>query len=364
MQKEKLFERHEAFWRRELSQAIVNTDCSSWRRVPSIPALPDIWMDREPFIIDPATLEPRELQPPPLDLGTPDNSTGETAFNVLLPYWRIPWVAGIVGCDLKVTASSGGVWPESTLDDDWYRKPDQGFSPNLEWLDKLLEFIRYAARLYHLGEAVVTADNIARGPGDLMLHLLSPDRLYAGFYDHPDEIKSLLERITDYYIRWASEQLKAIPRLNGGYCNQYGIWSPGTFIRTQEDYAMTLSRDTFREFILPAARRVADSFEYQVFHTHSGFPPLADWMMEVENLKCIEVAIDPHGPTYEELIPQWNRILEEKCLLIMGATTQKQLDYLLSNLTPNGLWLDTELFTEEELADAWSFDKSEKYTKR
>ena len=171
---------------------------------------------------------------------------------------------------------------------------------------------------------------------------------------------SLLEQMTDLYIRWVQTQLEVIPRVWGGYCNQYGIWSPGTCIRTQEDYALNLSRDTFHEFFMPNCRRVVESFEYQVFHTHSAFPQLAEWVMEIDGLKCIEVALDPQGPTIDQSIPLWNRILQEKSLLIIGPVTRTQLDLLVNSLSPGGLWLDIELVTEEELDAAWEYEKTER----
>lgn len=360
MTADSLIELHNSFWKRELQNPIININCSMWRRTRSIPALPDQWLDQEGACLDPTTLSPQELQPQPYELGRQDNTHGEAAFNTLMPYWRIPWVAGIVGCGLKVSAASQVVWPESYMGDDWYRDPEQRFKPRLQWLDTLLEFVRYVVEHFFPGQCLPTLDPTARGPGDLLLHVLTPERMFYGFYDHPDELKFLLGLITDYYIRWAKDQLTCIPPYKGGFCNQYGLWSPGSFIRTQEDYAMTLSEKLYKEFFLPADLRVASEFEYQVYHTHSGFPMLGDWVLEIEKLKCIEVSIDPHGPSFEELLPYWNRILDSKCLIITGPVTERQLESLTKELSPGGLCLDVDVVSEEDWASAWEWDKSQK----
>jgi hypothetical protein len=305
-------------------------------------------------------LSPEQLQQKPPNLGGEDNTHGEVAFNTLSPYFRVPWLPGIVGCELVASGSGQTVWPYSYVDDDWYKLPNQGFTPSMEWLDKLLEFTQYIVDHYHPDCGIATTDLIARGPGDLLLHILGPERMYLGLHDHPKEIKLLLERITDTYVLWGRKQLEVIPKVYGGYCNTYGLWGPGDTIRSQEDYATNLSRKHYEEFLMPCDRRVARAFEYETYHTHSGFPQLAEWVLDIDEVKCIEVALDPSGPTIEESIPLWNRILEKKPLIIMGPVTQKQLDMMVSRLSPGGLWLDVEMVREDQDLDSiweWSHVK-------
>jgi hypothetical protein len=357
-----LLELHTAFWNRGLEKPVVNVDCSLMTRSRFVPALPPEWESQRTVTLEPSVLLPERLQPAPFDLGTKDNTRGAVAFNTWMPYFRVPWLTGIAGCEVVASSSGQTVWPYSYLDDDWYELPRQGFAPRLDWLDKLLEFTQFIVDRYYPERCIPTTDLIARGPGDLLLHSLGPERLYLGLYDHPHEMKLLLDQITDIYIRWGQAQLEIIPKFHGGYCNTYGIWGPGATIRSQEDYATNLSRAHFEEFLLPGARRVAAAFEYETFHTHSGFPQLAEWMLEVDELKCIEVALDPTGPTLEESIPLWNRILDEKCLILLGPLTPGQLHFLVTELSPGGLWLDVEMVSDDQDMDsiwAWSHAKQE-----
>ena len=118
------------------------------------------------------------------------------------------------------------VWPDSYTDDDWFRNTEKNFAPRLQWLDKLLEFLRYIVDHYCPDQCLPTIDPTARGPGDLLLHVLTPERMFYGFYDHPSELKILLSLITDYYIRWAEEQLACIPAYQGGFL-RLPLSSPG-----------------------------------------------------------------------------------------------------------------------------------------
>ena len=116
---------------------------------------------------------------------------------------------------------------------------------------------------------------------------------------------------------------------------------------------MNLSAELFSKFLLPSATKVAAAFEYQVFHTYSGFAQLAEWVLPIEDLQCIEMVLDPYGPPYHELLDLWNHILERKNLIIVGPMTQEQLDGFVDKLSPSGLMLDIRLVNEEELSTAW-----------
>jgi hypothetical protein len=305
-------------------------------------------------------LSPEELQPPPMPLANGSPLHGEVAFNSCSPYGRVPWISGIMGCSLKVSTIAQTVWTEPYLGDGWHELENQGFAPRLEWLDRLLEFSRYVVDRYYPAQCIPSLDQSARGPGDLVTQVLGAERSYFALYDHPREMSLLIDQITDLYIHWARAQHDVIPQVAGGYCNQYGIWCPGTCLRTQHDTAINLSPRLLDEFFTPSAAKVVEAFDYQVFHTHSATPHLAESLLGIDKLTALDVTIDPGGPSLEELIPFWNRILERKSLIIQAPVTQQQLDMLVSSLSPGGLWLDVEIVTEDELASwDWSWTKTE-----
>ena len=94
---------------------------------------------------------------------------------------------------------------------------------------------------------------------------------------------------------------------------------------------------------MPCAKQIVDAIDYHAFHTHSGWPQLAEWLTELEGLRAVEVTLDPYGPSLKELIPFWNRILGKKPLIISAKLTEEQLNMLVSNLKPDGLFLDVDL---------------------
>jgi hypothetical protein len=302
-----------------------------------IPTLPPEWENQDGLILKPEMLDPARLQFEPFPTGGPSPLHGKVSFNTLCPYFRPPWLSAIVGCDLSVSATAQVVWPQPTITSDWYEREDLGLMPRLEWLDKLLEFTRYIIDHWHPDQCIPCPDMIGRGPGDLLNGLFGPEQFYLAMYEHPEELKRLIDKVADIYIMWARAQFAILPKFHGGGCNLYGIWSPADCIRFQEDYAINISGEFFREFLLPASRRIMQTFPYQIFHTHSGFPDLVDWLMEIEELKGVDVCLDPQGKPVVRLLPQWRRLLERKCLILAGAMTQAQLDLILSELPAGGL---------------------------
>jgi hypothetical protein len=336
---------HERWWRRQLPRAVVNSDCGLYQRFRHIPALPRQWLGFDGLLLEPEMLSAPDFQPEPWLPETGIAWRGLTAFNTMTPYLRVPWLVGIMGCAMRVSTVSETVWPVAYLPDDWHARPDQGFAPRLEWLDKLLEFLRYIVSEFSPSRCLAAPDMIARGPGDLLVAMLGTERCYLELYDHPDEIARLLERITDLYIEWGKTQLEVIPRFMGGYCNQYGLWTPGPIVRTQEDYAVNISPEVFRKFILPCTRRVVEAFEWQVVHTHSA-THLAEWLVDLPGLTALEFAIDPSGPTLDELLPRLGRILERVPVIVLGSLSQRQVDFLARELPGGGLWFDVEIVPE------------------
>ena len=345
-----LVELHKAYWNKELDRPIVNIDASCARRFGFVPGLPPEWENRGDFLLDLDTLTPEKYQPAPFVISDQHPLHGDVAFNTWLPYFRIPWLSAIIGGQLHVSPASHTIWPHHAFPENWHELDSLGLNPCPQWRDRLLEFLKYLIDHWHPDHCIPAQDMIGRGPGDLLVGLMGHEMFYNAMYLHPEPLKRLVDAIADIYIDWAESQLAMIPQFHGGYCNQYGMWSPGSYTRFQEDYAINLSEDLFREFLMPATRRIMERFEYQVFHTHSGFARLPEWLMEVDALKVIEVALDPMGPPLKELIPKWNRILEKKYLLILAELTQPQLDLLCAELSPKGLWLDLTIVPNEVIA--------------
>ena len=90
--------------------------------------------------------------------------------------------------------------------------------PRLDWLDKLIEFVKYVVDRFYPERCLPAPDMISRGIGDLCVNAFGPDRFYLELVDHPNELRLLLRQITDVYLRWNQAQQEAMPQFQGDYC--------------------------------------------------------------------------------------------------------------------------------------------------
>jgi hypothetical protein len=336
---------HMDFWQRKLTKPIISRVCNTTAKFEAAKDVHEYFDKKGRYPLEPYMMDPEKHQNEP----APKNSIiteKEDVFNVITPYVRVPYLPAIAGTRMIVDANAKTVWLEKSLDDDWNKQKNYGFAPNNDWLDKLLEFTTYLVKKYN-SDYPVSLDFTGRGVGDMAAGLMGQENYYCCFYDCPEDMKKLFMMLADIHVKWAKSQLELIPEMDGGYCNQYGIWAPGTITRFQEDLACNISKELFYEFLYPCEMKIVEAIDYPVMHTHSGYHPLSEMALEMDGLKAIDVVLDPNATPITQLIHVWNKILEKKCLIISGKVTQKQLDMLVSRLNPCGLLLDVMLVDQK-----------------
>lgn len=344
---------HMDFWNHTLEKPIINDRYSLWGRTVNLINVADSdkpsgadpqvlhsdWIKKEETVLEPDMIIPERHHKFYEYDNFGDSPIIGPVFNTIIPWTLITWLPGIAGCKIIASRRGKTIWPEPYIEKNWYKDKDLGLKLNWQWLDKLIQFILYLVKKYY-PKRMISPDLIARGPGDILLSAMDFETAYTSMYDHPEELKKLISRLADIYIVWAEKQLEVIPEFEKGYCNQYGLWAPGTVSRIQEDFAINLSEEHFKEFILPADEKAINAIEYQVFHTHSGSPKIAQWASKIEGLKAVEVSLDPFAPTLEELLPIWKEVSSKKSMIITGTLRKNELDYLISNLDCSGLLFD------------------------
>jgi len=96
-----------------------------------------------------------------------------------------------------------------------------------------------------------------QGPMDICELLWGSD-LFIGLIDTPDLVHSLLELITETYIRFMREWEQIVPPRDG-YSPHWGMMHRGR-IMIRDDSAMNLSPEMFDEFIRPYDQRLLSEF--------------------------------------------------------------------------------------------------------
>jgi len=302
------------------------------------------------FYLEPEMLSPERLSPRYEDSGGKLLMNGDV-FQVEAPFARVPWMEAMLGCAIRVSPQGHSMRPEHLFGEDWHTKTGS-MEVDQRWIDKLLEFTDYLssnAKDDKLSFKYLVSNTLMRGPSDMVEALIGGDNLCAGIYEHPDELHRLMAACSDVFIGIAKAQLDHIDRFNSGYCNLFGIWAPGTSIRTQDDASALVSPAHYAEFMLPYQERIASYFEYSTIHLHSGSLHTVDWVLD-SSITAVQVSIDPqpYGPTVTELMPVFARMQKKKPILIEGPMLKEEFEELLKTLSPKGLYIWANIESPED----------------
>lgn len=180
-----------------------------------------------------------------------------------------------------------------------------------------------------------------RGISDIIGAMVGQAELVYYFYDEPDRMKKLCKNINQIFLKVVEEQQNSIPKFYGGYSiGFYDIWCPGKCIWFQEDLTSLLSPIIYREYILECNKEVCDRYEYSAIHLHPSSFYIIDDILDIESLKVIEINKDVGGPSIEEMLPLFKKVLEKKRLCIWGNLDEKDIYTIKRNLPFKGLYLN------------------------
>jgi hypothetical protein len=251
------------------------------------------------------------------------------------PYVRVPWVEAILGAPIRATIQGGSMRAQAFIQDwgDW----DLARHKNEDWLALLLRLTEL--HVAHSRGRYAVTQTLMRGPSDLAEAVLGPTLMSLSMYDHPQALRGFLEEVTAVFIEVLHAQLAHIPPIRGGYVNPFGIWSPGTVVRTQCDASAFLSPQHYAAWYLPYDVRISKSVDYSVIHLHSCSLHTVDALLEGEYPHAIQVIVETaaNAPTLDDMIPVFRKILSLKPLIVEGPLAEAEVERLLNKVPTDGL---------------------------
>jgi hypothetical protein len=269
---------------------------------------------------------------------------------VASPIMFIPWMEAIMDC--PVMASPTSVWAESCVSD-WQQY--HWCKPRLDdpWPSRLLklmgELVKFAAGRFPVSPTMM------RGPADMLAAMRGASEFALDFIDNAETMKKAMDLVTQTWIELARAQHALIPESQNGYMDGdrgFRFWGPQKALWLQEDAMALLSPKIYRDFILPADRRIAAEFGSVAFHLHdTGLFGLDD-LSSVEDLDVIELNFESAVSDVEAVFRGWSRIQKYKPLIIwrnFAPDFEAWLERVLDEFTPRGLSLQ---ITVKSLEDA------------
>jgi hypothetical protein len=326
-----LLKRHADWWQREASLLT---------RVQGAP-LGDLWL---PLADGTLAAQDMDVTPELLDM---DRLAGEPQPPGALqtwgdrictadPYSRVPWVEAILGTPVRATIQGGSMRTRACVRS-WEEWEGAASHCDAGWFDLLKRLTEMLVE--RSGGRCAVAPPILRGPCDLAEAVLGPELMCLSMYDHPESLLRFLDEATDTFIAIWRAVTARIPTIEGGAVSPFGIWAPGSVVRTQCDASAFLSAKQYQLWYLPRDIRICEAADYSFIHLHSCSLHVVDALLAVERPRAIQITLEsrPKGPSLEDMLPVMRHILAAKPLLLEGPLTEDEVAWLRDHLPAGGL---------------------------
>ena len=260
-------------------------------------------------------------------------------------FWGIPWVEAALGCPLYANQSTGSIHAETP---ESFSGPDSipAFDPGSPWMLKMVEFLDAMAA--HADGRYPLSTTRMRGIADLLSALYGGEKFLFAMMSDAEVIHQTADKLADLWIGMGRLQLEHIPEFHGGTGSfYYSMWAPAGTVWHQEDAAALLSPNLYKEFIQPCDQRIVEAFGGCIMHMHpGGYLPYREYLGM--NFLALELHVDEGGPRARDLFDIHQEILQRKPLLIWGGLQEEDMDWIFSQLPPQGLAVNTVVQSAEQ----------------
>jgi hypothetical protein len=151
-----------------------------------------------------------------------------------------------------------------------------------------LEMIEYFLDMTRASIPLSLADT--QSPFNVASYLIETNAYYMSVFDCPEELKQLLDRITELGIQFTRKQQELIgdALVNPGH----GFASSREYegIGMSDDNMMMLSPDQYVEIEAPANAKFGNAFGGPVFHSCGNWSGKIDAVKQIDNLKMVDGA--------------------------------------------------------------------------
>lgn len=252
------------------------------------------------------------------------------------PSQAVHWCCATLGCRLR--AQPGNIVSEDKSLP-WEQVLGMKVDLGGPWFSKYLE---YADALVKRADGrFPVSHSILFGPLDYAVALRGHEQIVMDMFDEPENVARFLHEMGDVFISFTDTLWQRLPKFHGGYFDaQYGLWSPGPIARMQEDAIAVMSPTLYEEFIRPVDERIGARYDNAFIHLHATSMIVLDQLLDMPEIKALEINHDVGGPAVEEMIPNWQKVQAAgKPMIIRGAFTTEETRKLMDSLEPEGLYL-------------------------
>ncbi len=271
-------------------------------------------------------------------------------------------MAGFTGSPHKYSEHT--VWFDSDpIIKDWDKKPEIKYRLDTEMWNIYQNIMDNALKNAKNNFMVGVTD--LGGNLDIAASFRGTETLLYDLMDYPDEVKSLVYDIDSIWFKYYENIQGQINKNMEGSSGWMGLWCRQNWYPLQCDFSAMISPLQFEEFVKPSLTREAKFFDKSIYHWDGpGELPHLDHLLDIDALTGIQWT--PGAGNYdvcnEIWFPLYKKIqLKGKNLVLLGAKPAN-VEKLLENLSPKGLYISTACSSEDEAREL--IKKTEKWTRR
>jgi hypothetical protein len=189
--------------------------------------------------------------------------------------------------------------------------------------------------------------------GDAIAAFRDPARLCIDMIEHPDEVKQMLDYVTDVYldvVDFFHEKLIGAGQVFG--TAGMPIMSARRWHCVSNDFSYMISKRMFDEVFLPGIRREAEHLEASIYHLDGeGALTHLDSLLQVPEINSIQWVYGANNGPSSRWIDVYKRIQQAGKGLYLWFGPD-ELDFFMENLGPQGLYIILENIESHEHAKA------------
>lgn len=194
------------------------------------------------------------------------------------------------------------------------------------------------------------------GTLDIIASLRGSETLLFDFYDYPDEVLNLINKIDNIWI----ESYEKLQRLSEKYILGSGGWLPlwcrERCYPIQCDICVMISPQQFEKFAMPSLIRQSQYLGKCIYHLDGpGELKHLDQILSIDRIDAIEWVPVPEDGRWTIGDEKWyllyKKIQEKGKKLILRDVEPASIEKLLDSISPKGLFFTTYAQNEDEAKD-------------
>lgn len=198
-------------------------------------------------------------------------------------------IAAMYGCPMRVTDDSEPCCNGHILNSAEEARNLQKPQMTDGWMPKVDEFQRYF--LAHMPEGIVIQHPDVQGPFN-SAHLIRGNDILFDFYDDPDNVHLLLDKVADFMVDWIRYTKREISNDDQWFYDRGGLWRGGA--RLCNCSLQFVSPEIYREHIMRSDDKFLKAVGLGRVHYCGSYREIIDDLFRLEYMTNLEVDCQFH----------------------------------------------------------------------